>query len=568
MQKIRWRNFKIGAKYGFALFITIILFIVASGFVTTSLFEIRDAVDAIENTADRAITLTQMGSLFRGKQLIISDYTNLARGSLVDEYKKIKNGYEDLQTQIEPQMDTEEFSFLFELIKRNNKQLDETFENVIIPSMKEGKTDEAIAGVIKISGFSTQTVLTIEKLKVSADEERHKAMTNAHEYMEKSIKVLMISIISAVILGSFIVFLISRSISRNLKQVVNITGRISKGELAVEEIKYQGNDEIGQLSLSMNNMLHNLQNIIREISESAFKVDDESNALRKIADDVQESSEQIAATMQEMAAGAEEQASSASEIANSIFNLTELIKKANVNKGALEASSKDILDVVQDGNIQMETSIGTMNHINDILKDSVVKVKQLDENSQKVSILVQIINSIAEQTNLLALNAAIEAARAGDAGRGFAVVADEIRKLAEQVGKSVKEITDIVIGIQDESRAMTDSLEKGYHKVEEGTHKIKVTGEIFERINNEINTMVERINNVSQNLNEISENSGTISSASEQIAAISEENSAGIEQTVASVQQQNSSMEIITQNAHSLSSSADMLKKLVNQFKL
>ena len=318
----------------------------------------------------------------------------------------------------------------------------------------------------------------------------------------------------------------------------------------------------------VNKMLYKLRDMMQEITESSCKVDEESNNLKKIAYEVQQSSEQIAATIEEMSGGAEEQASSANEIASSIFNLTELINKAGLNKEAMQISSKDIIVVVKDGAAQMQTSIETMNHIDDILKNSVLNVKQLEENSEKVTVLVQIIDSIAEQTNLLALNAAIEAARAGEQGRGFAVVADEIRKLAEQVGKSAKEITDIVTGIQADSSSMTGSLEKGYNKVREGTLNIKATGEIFNKINDEISTMVEKINNVSENLDEISLNTKTINSAGDQIAAISEENSAGIEEIVASVEQQNSSMETITENANLLSNSAELLKQLVSQFKI
>jgi methyl-accepting chemotaxis protein len=272
--------------------------------------------------------------------------------------------------------------------------------------------------------------------------------------------------------------------------------------------------------------------------------------------------------MQEMSSGAEEQAGSATEIANSIFSLTEVIAEANKNKVLLEASSKDILEVVQRERTHMETSIGNMYHINEVIKESVTKVKLLDENSKKVSTLGQVINAIAEQTNLLALNAAIEAARAGEAGRGFAVVADEIRKLAEQVGKSVNEITDIVTGIQKDSKSMTASLVAGYENVEESTKQIRITGEGFEKIHNEVLSMVDRIQDVSASLDEISSNSNKISLAGEQIAAISQENSAGIEQTVASIQQQNGSMEMIANNTHLLAKSANDLKSIVDQFRL
>ncbi|WZL73902.1 methyl-accepting chemotaxis protein [Clostridiaceae bacterium 35-E11] len=568
MRKISWRNLRIGLKYGIALGVMIALFTAAAGFVTKSLFDIKTSVEDIDVKGKRSVTLTYMTSLFTSKALKISDYTQLKSKILIDEYDTIKNEFDKLHTAIEPTMNDKESKFVFNIIKENNKKMDDIFQNKIIHQIQQDDIDGAVSNIIKTTALSKSNAQLFERLKTMIDSEREKSISNAYENIKKSIMTLVISILFAAISGSLLVIFISRGVRRNLNQVVHVASKVSEGELTVEKINYHGKDEIGQLSEAINNMLHNLQNIIQTVIESALIVDDESNNFKRIVDEVKQGSEQIAATMQEMSAGAQEQASSASEIANSIYSLTELIRQANINKQALENSSQDILNVIETGSMQMETSIGNMNQINDIIQDSVFKVKQLDENSQKISALVQMISDISEQTNLLALNAAIEAARAGEAGRGFAVVAEEIRKLAEQVGQSVKEITDIVVGIQDESTAVTKSLEKGYQEIKSGTHQIKITGEVFEKINNEVVTMVEKINNVSESLNEIAKNSSAINDAGEQIAAISEENSAGIEQTVASVQQQNGSMEIITQNAYALSESANKLNSVIKQFHL
>lgn len=73
--------------------------------------------------------------------------------------------------------------------------------------------------------------------------------------------------------------------------------------------------------------------------------------------------------------------------------------------------------------------------------ESTLIMQALNERSQQVGDIVDVIIEITDQTNLLALNAAIEAARAGDHGRGFAVVADEVRKLVTSTAEATVGIT-------------------------------------------------------------------------------------------------------------------------------
>jgi methyl-accepting chemotaxis protein len=568
MRGTKWRNVRIGFKYSIALFIAVILFLISAGITTKLLLDVEKNIEKLEQSSDRAIMITRMGSLFRTKDIRIADFIFSKNDKLINEYELKRAEFKELQDKIKPAMDTEELKQLFNAIAKNDELVDEIFKKELIIAVKMKRTDEITIARKKLSNLRTETIDLLQEIEKKVNDEMHFAVQETKNNVKTVEFILIISVAVSIILGGVIIFLISKDISRNLNKVVSMSNKIAQGDLTVSKMSYHGKDEIGQLSAAMNNMLDNLRDMIEQISDASDEVNVQSDTLMKVADEVSQGSEQIAATMQEMSAGAEEQASSSGEIANSINKLNSLIEKTNDSGEELENSSEIILDLAKQGNIQMQASVKQMNLINDVIKDSVKKVKHLENRSRQISKLIVVIDDIAEQTNLLALNAAIEAARAGEAGKGFAVVAEEIRKLAEQVGNSAAEITDIANNIQKESNMMTKSLEDGYNEVEGGTKQIEITGEVFQNINSVVIEMAKQIREVSSNLQKIAENSNQISNAGEQVAAISEENSAGIQQTVASVQQQNSSMELISENAGALSNLAKKLGDLVQQFKL
>lgn len=89
-------------------------------------------------------------------------------------------------------------------------------------------------------------------------------------------------------------------------------------------------------------------------------------------------------------------------------------------------------------------------------KENLVILESLQQQASSIVDIVKTIQEIAAQTNLLALNAAIEAARAGEQGRGFNVVANEVRKLADRVKDSIKEVNVHVEGITGEIKKISD----------------------------------------------------------------------------------------------------------------
>lgn len=381
---------------------------------------------------------------------------------------------------------------------------------------------------------------------------------------------IMISIVTGVALmvGIIIIWLFANRISRPIQQVTIRMDMLANGDLSAEQIQIKSKDETAKLAGAMNIMQSEIHQLIERIQNASELMASHSEELNQSADEVKLGSEQVAITMQEMAVGAEKQADGSSELSEMMASFTTRVQEANSRGEQIIKSTNQVIQLTEKGNQLMHSSTKQMEKVDSIVQDAVQKVKNLNVQSQQISKLVVVIKDIADQTNLLALNAAIEAARAGEQGKGFAVVADEVRRLAEQVRESVKDITQIVINIQNEFHTVTDSLQGGYQEVEQGTKLIESTGVTFNNISDSIMGVVDSITKVSENLNLMTQDSQQMNGSIQEIAAIAEESAAGIEQTSAASAETSTSMEEVAANSAQLAKLAEELNERIRKFKI
>lgn len=441
-------------------------------------------------------------------------------------------------------------------------------QDEVIAVYDSGNKAQAIANLTS----TDQEALAIQQQYENFATQKTASMADQGEQMNTNMSKTKTTLMIISYLITFVALYMARVISLMIVQPIGSLMKhmdsVTNGELNHSALKVTSQDEIGRLTVMTNKMTDQLQSMIRQIQQGAASVSASSENLKISAHEVTTGTSQTALTVEQIAEGTEAQASTTMDLRNLMTAFTSNVSEANDNSLKVQQHSEDVLTMTTQGQQLMDNSEQQMKQIDAIVKSAVEKVEGLNEQTKKISQLVNVITTIADQTNLLALNAAIEAARAGEQGKGFAVVADEVKKLAEQVSHSVSDISTIVFSIQRETVGVTDSLSEGYIEVEKGAVQAVQSSETYRNISDAISDMVGNIRIVSTNLQQIASNTDQIDAAIENIAAISQQSAASAEETSATVEEVASTMETVSNNADQLAATAEELESLAYQFKL
>lgn len=301
------------------------------------------------------------------------------------------------------------------------------------------------------------------------------------------------------------------SMQEMIGDVAHHLTEIANGNLTLEVTKQYPGD-FAPLHQSTSKILGGLNHTLQQINQAS--------------DEVSSGSDQVSSGAQALSQGSTEQASSVEELASTINEIAEQVQVNAENARQASAQSQQASDKVEQSNVKMQSMISA--------------ISEISSKSDEIGKIIKTIEDIAFQTNILALNAAVEAARAGAAGKGFAVVADEVRNLASKSAEAAKNTTALI--------------EQNVQAVHNGTT-------IAHEAANAMDSIMLDTQQVSQRIEQITKASVDQATALSQVTT-------GIDQISSVVQTNSATAEQSAAASEELSSQAQMLRKMVGQFRL
>lgn len=274
-------------------------------------------------------------------------------------------------------------------------------------------------------------------------------------------------IVISIVLSLLVIFSIVQSIRGPLKATLAQIKLLVGGNYS-QRLNIKRMDEFGQISGGLNELTEQLNQIISSIIADAGILEqqarqgvDASDHTREVLSTQVKRTEQVSENMKQMA---------------------EQVREVSVQAEASTATIHEVSENAHKGRDAIEKTVTTTQTLHQMMTDMVEQMSELQQRSQDIGSIVDVIQGISEQTNLLALNAAIESARAGEHGRGFAVVAEQVRNLATKTQDSTAEILTVIQQLQSQSSESVEMIQNGQNMAVECLDEVHANDQILQTI--------------------------------------------------------------------------------------
>ncbi|SMR69295.1 methyl-accepting chemotaxis protein [Marinobacterium sediminicola] len=231
----------------------------------------------------------------------------------------------------------------------------------------------------------------------------------------------------------------------------------------IKQMIYTGtHDDIGQLQLAIHLLQSQLEAVLTRMQYSS--------------DEVMSGAVETVKVMNSTCEEIQQQQDSLVQVASAMSQINSTIEEMSASTAQTAMQTQQAQDSLRQGQEVVSQAVASIRSLDASITSTTERVSDLQQHSNTIGTITQVIGDIAEQTNLLALNAAIEAARAGENGRGFAVVADEVRQLAQRTQQSTSEIQKMIAALQQQTDAIVSAMHAKRSLSGQGVDHIETAG--------------------------------------------------------------------------------------------
>lgn len=344
-------------------------------------------------------------------------------------------------------------------------------ERHFLPALAANDETAMVESMRKLDGFYRQNRTAVEELVKLAVARKAQLESDSKQKLTSYYTYFLVTVILILVVVGLLALGVIREIRQRIAIILRSVSEAASGNLAVK-LSAHSHDEFGSLSSELNAMFTGFHKIIEQLQESSQVLStaaiQSANISLSGVDDLHRQSDMG----QQLNAGMSQMSDAIDNVSRSSSDTLDRVERV---RGASARSIENMQGYIY----RVEKVAGRMD-------SAAEKVSQLDQLSNTIGSVLDVIRGIAEQTNLLALNAAIEAARAGEQGRGFAVVADEVRTLASKTGNSTTEIQQMIERLQASTREVVKEMHASREDANSGVADVQIVADLLRELSSSV----------------------------------------------------------------------------------
>jgi methyl-accepting chemotaxis protein len=403
----------------------------------------------------------------------------------------------------------------------------------------EGMKEKGLNSKSGVIGEMRKSIHTAEELIKSTGDDLQNTIKSELGSQDKVNFFKNIISIGIVFLIIGLLYWLAKGILDSVNNISNVIRYSSENKDLSVRVYTKVQDELGETGAAFNEMMESFVSTIGEVNSASLQM--------------AASAEELSSVTAQTNGNIDQQKEETKVLVTSIDNMVHAaLQVAEKSLLAAESSSKTNEESIE-GREVINSAVATISSLSDSILRASSSIERVEQDSENIGTVLDVIRGIAEQTNLLALNAAIEAARAGEQGRGFAVVADEVRTLAGRTQESTQEIQTMIESLQAGTKEAVSLMNESSTLTSDSVGKTSAADQRFVQISDSIQHICQLNNEISDSAKAQESTSEEVNSHVSSITEIAAHTELGAKET--------------SQASKDLAKIASQLQILVNQFK-